>query len=167
MLVGEGEMGTSFNGNDIQQGREGVVTWVKGEARNGGEHLVVRCSGDKAMELDRGLRVVGPSHDMVNVRISNRAYGVSFLVRCSQGGVAGSLRLDGTPHVQKVDQLVDVNGGGRSNKESAVLSLPLEDFELLEPGSPLVRQESSELSHRPCQPSPIEGSKESPGRGFG
>ena len=167
VLVGKGEMGAGFNGNDIEEGRERIVARVEGEARNRSEHLVVRCSGDEAMEVDRSRCVVGPVHDMMNVRISNRVYSVSFLDRCSKCCVAGSLWLNGTPHVEKVDQLVDVNGGSRSHQQGAVLSLPLEDFELLEPGSPLVRQETSELSPWPCQPTPIEGSKESPGRGFG
>jgi hypothetical protein len=115
------------------------------------------------MEVERGRCMVGPVHDMVNVRIRGRAYGVSFLVRSSQRCMAGSLRLDCTPHIQKVNQLVNVDWCGGPDQQGAVLTLPLEDFELLEPNSPFIRQQTPEFSHRPCQPSSIEGSEESPG----
>jgi hypothetical protein len=77
--------------------------------------------------------------------------------------VACGLRFNCTPHIQKVNQLVNVDWRGGPDEHGAVFTLPLEDFELLEPNPPFIRQQTPEFSHRPCQPSSIEGSQESPG----
>jgi hypothetical protein len=97
------------------------------------------------MKGDR-RRVVGSVHDMMNVRVSNRAYGVSFLVRCSQRRVAGGLWLHGTPYLQLVDQFVDVDGRGRTHQESAVLALPRAQAESSRPSSG-VRTTDHEYEH--------------------
>lgn len=127
MLVSEREVGSRFYRDEVEEGRESIVAWIKGQAGDRGQHLVVGGFRNQAVKIDRDRRMIRSLGNVMDMRICHRAHRNTFLVSRTQCRVPRGLRFNGTAHIQEVNQLVDVNWGRGPNEQGAMFSLSLQD----------------------------------------